>query len=91
MKKFVSLAVAAVIATLPVSGAWAVDIVNEDADGITLLVRSGDDARDVEIGGNQTLQGVCDACEVTLDDGEPVKASGDQVVVIKGGKATIRG
>jgi len=91
MKTFVTFAAVAALAVMPLSGAWAVDVVNQDADGYTLLVGSGDDVKDVEIGGNQTIENICDACEVTLDDGDPVKAEGNQVVTIKGGKATIGG
>ena len=80
MKTFVTFAAVAALAVMPLSGAWAVDVVNQDAD-----------VKDVEIGGNQTIENICDACEVTLDDGDPVKAEGNQVVTIKGGKATIGG
>ncbi len=90
MKALVTLAAAAVFALAPVSGAWAVDVINEDNEAHVIFVGNGSDAEEVEIDGNQTLEGICDACEILLEDNEPLSVKDDQIVVIKNGKTFIR-
>jgi|GEM_PF-910045 len=90
MKELVTLAAAAIFALSPVSGAWAVDIINEDNEAHVIFVGNGSDAEEVEIDGNQTLQGICSSCDLLLEDDEPLSVKGDQIVVIKNGKIFIR-
>ena len=91
MKKPFLIAFVAMFAAAPLTAAHAVDAVNTDGQDHVLLVSSDDGAKQVEIGAGQTIKSLCKACEITIGDQDPVSAEGDEVVSIKGGKASVGG
>ena len=91
MRNTLMTAAVAVFVLASLTEAGAVDIVNDDDSPYVLLVDTGEVAKEVEVGGNQTVTGVCEACVVQIGDDDIVEAEGDQIVKIKGGKLKIGG
>lgn len=88
MKKTLILAAAAVISFAPVAG--AVDIVNEDDTPVMVLIDDGSNAKEIEIGAGETVEGACEACVIQVGE-EAVDAEGAQVVKIKGKVPSVGG
>ncbi len=86
MKKTLFVMAAAAIAILPITGAFAVDIANQDdVNHVVSIVSNGDLAK-IEVAAGETMTDVCDSCTVQIGDDEPVVAQGEQMVVIIDGK-----
>ncbi|MBL6933272.1 MAG: hypothetical protein ISR45_10010 [Rhodospirillales bacterium] len=86
MKKVLFVMAVAAISTLPMSGARAVDIVNDDDTSHSISVGIEGDFQEFEIAAGETLKNVCQECIIQIGDGEPVIAEGDQLIVINDGK-----
>ncbi len=86
MKKILFVMAAAAIAMLPITGAFAVDITNQDDVNHVVSIGNNGDLSELEVGAGETMIDVCEACTVQIGDDVPVQAQGEQVVIIIAGK-----
>ena len=86
MKTIASMGVAAVIALSHVVGAGAVEVFNDDAIDHELVLQDESGEFTMVIGGGEDLKNICNSCTIRLNDGEPVKALGDELILIEGGR-----
>lgn len=89
MKRILTAGAAAIALTLS-TGAFAVDVVNEDAEAHQLSVNINGMESLVDVPANSTLKGVCEKCSLSLDGEESYEVAGDQTAMIKDGKLQIQ-
>ena len=90
MKAFAAAAGLNMLVAMPVSDAFAVDVVNEDKNPYQLVIMDDYGQRSVEIQAGQSLRNLCSACAVTIETDDPLEAHGTETVLIKDGKLWIQ-
>lgn len=86
MKHFLLSSAAALSLILVTVPAQAVDVSNLDETTFLLTVDESGTEQTIEIFAGETLEGVCEQCKITTEDGQSLELSGNQVAIIKGGK-----
>lgn len=89
MKRILMAGAAALALSLP-TGAFAVDVINEDAEAHQLSVTINGAESLVDVPAGSTLKSVCEQCSLSLDGEETFDAAGDQTAMIKNGKLKIQ-
>ncbi len=89
MKRVLTAGATALALTLS-TGAFAVDVVNQDAEAHQLTVSINGTETEVDVPAGATLKGVCEQCALSLDGEELYEAAGEQVAMIKDGKLKIQ-
>jgi len=89
MKRILAAGAAALALTLS-TGAFAVDVVNQDTEAhqLSVIVNGAESLVDVPAGA--TLAGVCEQCALSLDGEESYDVAGGQTAMIKDGKLSIQ-
>lgn len=88
MKRFLLSSVATLALFLVAAPSQAVDVSNLDETTWVLTVNEDGNELTLEIFGGETLEGVCEKCRISTDDGQSLDLSGPQIAYIKGGKLT---
>ncbi|MDH5748940.1 MAG: hypothetical protein OEY85_06490 [Rhodospirillales bacterium] len=91
MMRPITLGFAALLALTPLSGAFAVDVINQDGEDHTLIISAGETQKEMVIKAGETLTKICESCTIQLNEEEPLEAQEDEVVTIKEGKASTGG
>lgn len=89
MNRFFMAGAMALALALP-TGAFAVDVVNEDAEAHQIVVGIDGAESLVDVPANSTLADICEKCSLSLDGEESYDAAGDQTAMIKDGTLKIR-
>jgi len=90
MRKLTTIAFAAAVAIFAPQVAQAVDLVNEDdSDHIVMIEENGEETG-ITVSAGESITDVCNACTLSVEDNVPVKAQGDETVVVRNGLLTKR-
>ena len=83
MKK---LAILLTVIALAAPSSWAVDLINKDDKSYDVKIKDGPSTTNTSIAGSTHRPSVCSSCTIEVVGVGEVEASGDEKVVIKGGK-----
>ncbi|WP_343314650.1 hypothetical protein AAIB41_05645 [Brucella sp. BE17] len=75
---------------LPVAGAYAADVTNQDSVAQTIVVTEGASKREMIVAPNETVDFCSSGCFVTFPNGDRQALTGEETITISGGKASIK-
>ncbi len=89
LKSQIVLAAVAVF-SLPMAGAYAAELTNQDSGAQTIVVTEGASKREMIVAPNETVDFCSAGCFVTFPNGDRQALTGEETITISGGKISIK-